>query len=733
MRKRNYLSWALALLLLMGLIFPATVFAAGPQQLWVNGVDILTQPDNTLICGAGTASYSPSEHVLILNNATIQTGYHNTGICAGSYFSDKELTLRLVGDNKIISAAGTELRQGIYTFGKLRMEGEGKLEIVTAMPGTSDLITGIYAWRGLHISDTSITLRDTASDTFQNNSSGIDVNAVDGVFLCEKDAEINISGYQVGVNVPSGHIDIADSDISIDNANRGLNGGLEIDHFRILNSTVSCRTSGENGVAMANGFDILIENSNVTLVSEKANAIFSGASLTIKNNSKIDATGGWPALYGTVSIVIDDSKVKAVSTADSAIYSPGTLDITGGAEIDAAGKWCALFSIGGMTVSDSSVQAVSSNDIAIFSRHSILLEGGQIYAKGGTGLAAIAARVVKEGDAAAAAKISFTGLVEKNIGKLAFSDWFLHSGGQTRSWTSFVPADAEGLHLREDGGMANALNEVWLGDTLCAFGHDYDTEYTVDIPSTCTTEGSESLHCTRCDAVKDSRAIPVIPHTESDWIVDKIPSYTEEGSRHKKCTVCNTVLQTESIEKIPSQVAVVDAATGIKVEYEDGSVFDAEIRLVVTVKSQEERNKWADQMDKRVTGFTLAELYDIRLMQNGDIVQPNGKVKVSIPLTDSMKALTELKVFFIDEEGNLTILPSQILSGSLVFVTDHFSDYGVIGKVKVTPPTPPTPTPPTPVLPKTGDNAPLLPVAVVMLLSAITIVVLLKRRIKLKQ
>ncbi|MBQ9002307.1 MAG: leucine-rich repeat domain-containing protein [Eggerthellaceae bacterium] len=41
-----------------------------------------------------------------------------------------------------------------------------------------------------------------------------------------------------------------------------------------------------------------------------------------------------------------------------------------------------------------------------------------------------------------------------------------------------------------------------------ALGHDWDDAYTVDVPATRESEGSESIHCKRCDATKEARSIP---------------------------------------------------------------------------------------------------------------------------------------------------------------------------------------------------------------------------------
>lgn len=127
---------------------------------------------------------------------------------------------------------------------------------------------------------------------------------------------------------------------------------------------------------------------------------------------------------------------------------------------------------------------------------------------------------------------------------------------------------------------------------------------------------------------------------------------------------------------------VVDSVTGIKVEYEDGSKFDNNVTLRITTKSKNEMNQFKNVVDKAAKGLTLAGMYDIKLMKDDVAIQPVGKVKISIPLTDEMKAMSDWKMIYIDNNGNATVIPSQIIDGKIIFTTDHFSYYGVIGKVK---------------------------------------------------
>jgi hypothetical protein len=46
--------------------------------------------------------------------------------------------------------------------------------------------------------------------------------------------------------------------------------------------------------------------------------------------------------------------------------------------------------------------------------------------------------------------------------------------------------------------------------------HDYEDEWTTDLEPTCSTVGSKSHHCTRCDEKEDVTVIPAVGHTYDD-------------------------------------------------------------------------------------------------------------------------------------------------------------------------------------------------------------------------
>ena len=72
------------------------------------------------------------------------------------------------------------------------------------------------------------------------------------------------------------------------------------------------------------------------------------------------------------------------------------------------------------------------------------------------------------------------------------------------------------------------------------------------------------------------------------------------------------------------------------------------------------------------------ELYNISFVKNDKLVQPNGKVKVYIPIPEGMNGNT-CKVYRQESNGSWTALNARIEDNYLVFETDHFSLYAVVG------------------------------------------------------
>jgi LPXTG-motif cell wall-anchored protein len=123
---------------------------------------------------------------------------------------------------------------------------------------------------------------------------------------------------------------------------------------------------------------------------------------------------------------------------------------------------------------------------------------------------------------------------------------------------------------------------------------------------------------------------------------------------------------------------------------------------------------------KNAAGQEITQLYDIKLLLNGQPIQPDGKVKITLKLTDVQKNYTNLQVVYIADDGKVTIIPCKINGAEVSFITDHFSYYGITG---------------TPVKssdgrdnPKTGDETPIIPNIIIVFLSATVLAVFTKKK-----
>lgn len=82
-------------------------------------------------------------------------------------------------------------------------------------------------------------------------------------------------------------------------------------------------------------------------------------------------------------------------------------------------------------------------------------------------------------------------------------------------------------------------------EEVSALGHEYSTEWIVDVEATCVKGGSKSHHCVKCGAKTDITSIGALGHTSSNtWTVDKQPTCTESGTKSQKCTRCGAKINT---------------------------------------------------------------------------------------------------------------------------------------------------------------------------------------------
>ena len=114
--------------------------------------------------------------------------------------------------------------------------------------------------------------------------------------------------------------------------------------------------------------------------------------------------------------------------------------------------------------------------------------------------------------------------------------------------------------------------------------------------------------------------------------------------------------------------------TDVTIRHEDGTVLPA--GTTVTVDAVE-----IDESDVNLGEQTaLVVVYDISLLLNGQEVQPDGVVAVTLPAPADAARYTDLQVVYIDDAGNVTPCKTVINEdGTITFYTDHFSYYAIVG------------------------------------------------------
>ena len=119
-------------------------------------------------------------------------------------------------------------------------------------------------------------------------------------------------------------------------------------------------------------------------------------------------------------------------------------------------------------------------------------------------------------------------------------------GHSFADWEEVTPNTCEGAGVHRHSCSVCGLTESEATDPK---GHDVEDYFTIDVPATCTTDGSKSKHCSRCDAVFDSEVITATGHNYGDWKVTKEETCIEKGSKEKVCSKCNDKITEEIAAK----------------------------------------------------------------------------------------------------------------------------------------------------------------------------------------
>jgi uncharacterized repeat protein (TIGR02543 family) len=133
------------------------------------------------------------------------------------------------------------------------------------------------------------------------------------------------------------------------------------------------------------------------------------------------------------------------------------------------------------------------------------------------------------------------------------ADWIIPFGpGQTRTFTvrpnsrlSAGTYDSK-IILSGSGGVGAEIQLKF------AVEHSFADDFTIDIPATCTADGSQSKHCKRtgCDAKYETTKIPMTGHSFTNYIIVTSPTCETPGSETAICDHGCEITDIRSIEAL---------------------------------------------------------------------------------------------------------------------------------------------------------------------------------------
>lgn len=141
-------------------------------------------------------------------------------------------------------------------------------------------------------------------------------------------------------------------------------------------------------------------------------------------------------------------------------------------------------------------------------------------------------------------------------------------------------------------------------------------------------------------------------------------------------TPSQTPTQSQTPDSSPSNAEVTnkDNTSNIKLETTSNVVPGNTVLNVTSIEAGDIYNN----VKKALTGINKFVLFDISLMSNDAKVQPNGNVKISIPVPSGYD-ISKLIVYKVDTDGNKTEYKVNVTTEDNIkyaqFETDHFSYY----------------------------------------------------------
>lgn len=479
--KRRFIPLLLAAALCLGLL---TIGAAaeGPYTaddyrfVNVNGTNILNDPDYTVTCGEGKATFDVETATLTIENATLEGSIE---IRFEDAAETSTATVILKGQNSM-----TTRSSGIYTNGNMVVKADAGASLKIEATGE---VNGINAWCNLTIdggtydvssgypafySGNDLTIQGGANVVKATATNDSAIYAANKITITGEGTSVNADSYYCAVFGKTGGVTISNGAALVGHSENDhpvytngtllLNGAdvtLTSDYakatalfanseapFNIINSKVNVTT---DSTSIFSKGDISITNS-VLDINSGANPINALGKLSISGDSTVvTASGAYPVAGGVIEI--SGGSVTVNTTGGTAISGSNGVTISGGSSVSASttAAMSAIYSANGdieFEGADTKVSASSALDSAIFTRNgSITLNAGEIEAKSAEGFAPVVARDSDEdedtGESTSSIKIGENFATGGNI--VATTVWKMDDNGNYYADTMLVPADTQ--------------------------------------------------------------------------------------------------------------------------------------------------------------------------------------------------------------------------------------------------------------------------------------------------
>lgn len=396
---------------------PVTVHGANTEYaVWINKVQITDANAANVLSGDqkndGKVRYNPDTNTLTLENVDInhETDSGNTNRNQRALNIEQELTIELIGENKItVSASGSSAKSyspyGILSTNGLTIKGPGSLEVVNSVSSKSNIyaisVAPLDDSKKLTIQDCEVTAIVTGSTTSTSTNGFCTNAALNADAIDINNAKVTAKGgpggkqFSYGIQVTNdsdANITITASEVVLESGDGkntyGIydNGGISVTDSKI-------NITGGNGTASG------------SFITGENYGIFCGKNITIKD-SQVEAKSGTGhivnGIFSNGSLIADNSKVTGIGAAaqnhitddySSGVYCNGSLTVSNKSELtaqsgDSSGHSTAVYCDNHMEVNDSSVTAVSGtagNNSYGISAVEFVQNGGTVDAKAGNG------------------------------------------------------------------------------------------------------------------------------------------------------------------------------------------------------------------------------------------------------------------------------------------------------------------------------------------------------------